>query len=123
VAKTRLDEAPGENFGCDETRWEGEIHPALVKRVPAFQRLKLAERWAGLYEMTPDHNPVLGPHPARKGLLLANGFSGHGFMMAPATGKVLSEVIRLGRCETFDIHPFRMSRFEEDDLAWDEAMI
>jgi hypothetical protein len=44
-------------------------------------------------------------------------------MMAPATGKVMSEVIRLGWCETFDIHPFRPSRFHENELAWDEAMI
>lgn len=123
VAKTALDEPPGENFDCDVDRWNREFRPALVRRLPAFERLELIEGWAGLYEMTPDHNPLLGEHPDLPGLLIVAGFSGHGFMMTPAAGKAMSELIRLGRCDTFDIHPFRPSRFHENDLAWDEAMI
>ena len=86
VARTRLDEPPGENFECDGDRWAVDFRPPLVARLPAFEAAELVEGWAGLYEMTPDHNPVLGEHPELTGFHLANGFSGHGLMMAPATG-------------------------------------
>jgi glycine/D-amino acid oxidase-like deaminating enzyme len=50
---------------------------------------------------------------------MAVGFSGHGVMLAPATGKALSELIGLGRCETFDLHPYRLERFVSGDLIPD----
>ena len=66
---------------------------------PRSRGLRDVEGWAGLYEMTPDHNPVLGEHPALGGFIFANGFSGHGLMMSPATGKIVSEFVRLGRSD------------------------
>ena len=123
VACTKLDEPPGENFACDHSRWEQEFLPPLRRRLPAHGEYSRVEGWSGLYEMTPDHNPVIGQHPDRPGLLFANGFSGHGLMMAPATGKAVSELVRLGRCETFDLTPLRLTRFDDDQLFWDEAMI
>ncbi len=124
LAFTKPDEPPGENFACDDSRWEDEFRPALVRRMPALKDAALpVEGWAGLYAMTPDHNAVIGEHPGLRGFVLANGFSGHGLMMAPATGKVVSEVIRLGRAETIDVTPFAADRFERDALFWDEAMI
>jgi glycine/D-amino acid oxidase-like deaminating enzyme len=123
VAKTNLDELPGENFTCDESRWSRDFLPDLVNRVPAFARLKLVEGWVGLYEMTPDHNPILGEHPALRGFFVANGFSGHGLMLSPATGQIVSELVRSGRCSTFDISPFAVDRFDRGELFWDEAMV
>ena len=123
VAKTRLDEPPGENFACDESRWLADFCPDLVRRVPAFRDLRLVEGWAGLYEMTPDHNPMLGEHPRLQGFFMANGFSGHGLMMAPATGKVMSELIRTGRAATVDVSDLSIERFVRGELFWDEAMI
>jgi glycine/D-amino acid oxidase-like deaminating enzyme len=123
VAKTRLDEPPGENFACDESRWARDFLPDLVNRVPSFANLTLVEGWAGLYEMTPDHNPVIGEHPALNGFFLANGFSGHGLMLSPATGKIVSELVRTGSSSTFDIRPFAVDRFERGELFWDEAMV
>ncbi len=123
VACTKLDEPPGENFACDHSRWEREFLPPLRRRLPAHGDYSRVEGWSGLYEMTPDHNPVIGQHPDRPGLLFANGFSGHGLMMAPAAGKAVSELVRLGRCETFDLTPLRPTRFDDDQLFWDEAMI
>ncbi len=123
LARTKLDEPPGENFACDESRWLADFYPDLVRRVPAFKDVRLVEGWAGLYEMTPDHNPMIGEHPALKGFFMANGFSGHGLMMAPATGKVVSELIRCGRSETFDISDLSIERFARGELFWDEAMI
>jgi FAD-dependent oxidoreductase domain-containing protein 1 len=123
VAFTTWDEPRGENFDVDERRWSAEFLPALTRRVPEFARLRDVEGWAGLYEMTPDHNPVLGEHPAVRGLVFANGFSGHGLMMSPATGKIVSEFVRLGRSDTFDVSIFAPDRFERGALVHDEATI
>ena len=97
--------------------------PRLTRRLPAFRELRDVEGWAGLYEMTPDHNPVLGEHPALRGFIFANGFSGHGLMMSPATGKIVSELVRLGRSETFDVSIFAPDRFARGALVHDEATI
>ena len=123
VACTRPEEPPGENFECDLSRWETDFRPALVRRVPGLEPLELIEGWAGLYAMTPDHNPLLGEHPAAPGFFLANGFSGHGLMMAPAVGKALSELIRTGRSDTVDVRCFDAGRFDRGELVHDEAMI
>lgn len=123
VAKTKLDEPMGENFAYDESRWWTDFLPALVNRVPAFEDLRLVNGWTGLYEMTPDHNPVFGEHPRLGGFYVASGFSGHGLMMSPATGKVMSEIIRTGAAQTVDVSRFAIDRFERGELAWDEAMI
>ena len=123
VACTRLDEPPGENFECDLSLWETDFRPPLVRRLPGLEPLTLIEGWAGLYAMSPDHNPLLGEHPAAPGFFLANGFSGHGLMIAPAVGKVLSELIRTGRAETVDVRCFDPGRFDRGELVHDEAMI
>jgi len=123
AAFTNWNESVGENFQADQGRWDAEFFPALVRRVPAFRDLREPEGWAGLYEMTPDHNPVLGEHPSFRGLIFANGFSGHGLMMSPATGKIVSEIIRLGRSETFDVSVFAPDRFERGALIHDAATI
>ena len=123
VACTKLDEPPGENFACDDARWESDFRPPLQARMPGLAPIELIEGWAGLYAMTPDHNPLLGEHPAAPGLVLANGYSGHGLMIAPAVGKVLSELIRLGRTETADVSCFAPDRFERGEPVHDEAMV
>ena len=73
--------------------------------------------------MTPDHNGIIDKHPEIEGLYIAGGFSGHGLMMSPATGKLMSELIRTGRFETVDATPLSFSRFQRNELFWDEAMI
>jgi FAD-dependent oxidoreductase domain-containing protein 1 len=123
VAFTKWDEPLGENFEAAATRWDEEFLPALVRRLPAFRELTNVEGWAGLYEMTPDHNPVIGLHPALSGLVFASGFSGHGLMMSPATGKIVSEIVRHGRSDTFDVSIFAPDRFERGALVHDAATI
>jgi FAD-dependent oxidoreductase domain-containing protein 1 len=123
VAFTKWDEPIGENFAADDDRWAREFHPALMRRLPAFEALSEVEGWAGLYEMTPDHNPVLGEHRSLQGFIFANGFSGHGLMMSPATGKIVSEIVRTGRSSTFDIALFAPDRFERGALVHDAATI
>ena len=123
VAHTRLDEPPGETFTCDLSRWEVDFRLPLVERVPKLEPVKLIEGWAGLYAMTPDHNPLLGQSSKLSNFFLANGFSGHGLMLAPAIGKVLSELIRTGQSETIDVTCLNPDRFEHGKPVHDEAMI
>ena len=123
VAFTNWNEQSGENLESDSGRWARDFHPAMVRRLPALKDVTNVTSWAGLYEMTPDHNPVLGFHPALGGLIFANGFSGHGLMMSPATGKIVSELVRLGRSETFDVSVFAPDRFDRGALVHDAATI
>ena len=68
-----------------------DIGAQLAHRVPAFESAGLAASWTGVYDVTPDWNPVLGPIDDVPGLLVAYGFSGHGFKLAPIVGRVLAQ--------------------------------
>ncbi|MGB9634633.1 MAG: NAD(P)/FAD-dependent oxidoreductase, partial [Chloroflexaceae bacterium] len=86
---------------------------AGLYRFPVLQQASLAtsQCWAGLYEITPDHNPILGRHPDLANYVDASGFSGHGIMHAPATGMLIAEEILDGRAHTIDIDDLRITRF------------
>jgi glycine/D-amino acid oxidase-like deaminating enzyme len=112
-------EPPGFNFDWDSAQFEAHILPTLRRRLPASGDIQLQRGWAGHYAVTPDENPILGPHPELPGLFMATGFSGHGVMLAPASGKVLSEIIRLGRYETLDATPYHLERFATGKLISD----
>jgi sarcosine oxidase subunit beta len=79
--------------------------------------------WAGLYEVTPDHHAIIGPAPGVEGLFLANGFSGHGVMHSPATGRIVSEMIVDGACRTLDASVLRVERFTEGNLLEETAVL
>jgi sarcosine oxidase subunit beta len=72
---------------------------------------------AGLYEMTPDHRAIIDRAPGVERIWLANGFSGHGVMHAPATGRIVSDLILHGKTDAFDIAPLRATRFAEGDAV------
>jgi len=110
---TKLDQKPGFIFDWSRDYFIDDIWPKLAERVPLFETLKLERGYAGLYEITPDECCILGEHPELTGFYLANGFSGHGVMQAPATGKLISELIRLGRYETLNANEFSLDRFEK----------
>ena len=118
-----MDEVPEERFDPEVGRFEDELLPSLSRRMPTMKPLKVLECWAGLYEMTPDQNAVLGEHRELAGFYVAAGFSGHGVMMAPATGAAMSQLIREGRCTLFDVSPLAPDRFERGELFWDDALI
>jgi sarcosine oxidase subunit beta len=90
---------------------ERVVEPAM-HRLPALEAAEVSNAWAGLYETTPDHNAVLGPPAAVSGLMLANGFSGHGLMHAPATGQLIAEWIVDGQ-PSLDLYALRLERFAE----------
>jgi sarcosine oxidase subunit beta len=103
------DQAPGFDTSTDWDFLEKVVEPAMA-RIPALADAEIAHGWAGLYETTPDHNAVLGPPAGVEGLMLANGFSGHGFMQAPAVGQLLAEWIVDGR-PSLDLSEMRLERF------------
>jgi sarcosine oxidase, subunit beta len=116
------DEPSSLNLEVDEA-WMLRTIEALCDRAPAFERATVQAGWAGFYEVTPDHNPVLGYVEERPGLVVAAGFSGHGFMQGPAIGMCLSELILDGASRTIDISEFRPSRFREGRLATEHNVI
>jgi sarcosine oxidase, subunit beta len=95
--------------------WLDQVLEAGLQRFPILEQAGLADNqcWAGLYEITPDHNPILGHHPERPGYVDASGFSGHGIMHAPATGLLIAEEILDGRAHTIDIDELRIGRFQQ----------
>jgi len=90
----------------------GLVEP-LVRRVPKLADAGIFRGVAGVYDMTPDERPLLGPVPGVQGLFLAAGFSGMGYKISPAVGVVLAEQILDGRARSVDARPFRPGRFAE----------
>jgi sarcosine oxidase subunit beta len=104
---------PDEGPGFDTTvRWDflPKAIEVAVLRLPALADAAVSHAWAGLYEMTPDHNPIIGPSPDVEGFYTIAGFSGHGFQHAPAAGRILADLIA-GRDPQFDLSPFAPERF------------
>ena len=87
-----------------------QVIDVAVKRLPALADASISHAWAGLYEITPDANPIIGPATDVDGLFLINGFSGHGFQHSPAAGRILADVI-VGRDPGFDLTAFAATRF------------
>ena len=87
-----------------------QVIDVAVTRLPALAEASISHAWAGLYEMSPDGNPILGAAAGVDGLYLINGFSGHGFQHSPAAGRILADVIT-GRDPEFDLAPFAAARF------------
>ncbi len=79
---------------------------------PEFADIEMATAWAGIIEVTPDELPVFGPLPGLDGLVVATGFSGHGFGMGPITGRLMAETIAEGK-PSLDIADLRFARFAE----------
>ena len=116
------DERASFSTDVDHRFIEDELLPTAVRVFPPIERAGVANMWAGLYEMTPDRHPIVGPAPVA-GLFLANGFSGHGFQHAPIVGKLLAELIVEGRAHTVDISSLGVDRFERGDLIVEDRVV
>jgi sarcosine oxidase subunit beta len=103
------DEPPSFNTHVDYCFLERVID-AAVARAPILEQAEIMRGWGGLYDITPDDNPIIGRLPGVEGLLCAIGFSGHGFQQGPPVGRVLSELILDGQTG-FDLSPFAHDRF------------
>jgi sarcosine oxidase subunit beta len=85
----------------------------LSRLVPGVADAAITGGWSGMYEVTPDWNPVMGTAATVAGLHYAAGFSGHGFKLSPAVGILMPEQVAEGRARTIDIFPYRVERFAE----------
>ena len=104
------DDPVGFDFVTNRKTFEERMWEDLVGHAPAFDRLKYIGAWAGLYAVnTFDGNALLGEYPTMKGLMLANGFSGHGFQQCHAVGRYLAELI-LGLSPKLDLSIFSPQR-------------
>lgn len=106
---------PHEPSTFDQTvQWDflERVTPVAARRLPALAEAPIAKAWAGLYEMTPDANPIIGPARDLDGFFLITGFSGHGFQHSPAAGRVLADVIT-GHDPGMSLAPFALERFAE----------
>jgi sarcosine oxidase subunit beta len=93
-----------------------------VRRLPALAHASISHAWAGLYEMSPDGNPIVGPVGDVAGLFLINGFSGHGFQHSPAAGRILADIIS-GRDPGFNLEPFALERFRTGAGASERCVV
>jgi sarcosine oxidase subunit beta len=91
----------------DESVFEDRLE-RLAHRYPHAAGIGIARAWAGLYDMTPDAHPIIGP--VGDGNYAACGFSGHGFMQSPAVGRAVAEELLRGE-STLDLGPYRLQRF------------
>ena len=92
-------------------------------RMAAFQDLKITDSWSCNYEMTPDDHPIVGAVPGTPGLYIAAGFSGHGFMHAPATAQLITEEMLDGKASTLDIADLSIERFRTGRTPFTAAVL
>lgn len=110
VGMSDPDEQPG--FQLDRTdSWIPRLTETMARRAPALLDVGLTGGWAGLYEVTPDHNALIGEADGVSRFLYATGFSGHGFLQGPAVGEVIRDLY-LGREPFVDISPLDARRFQ-----------
>lgn len=102
-------EGPGLLLGGPWDRPD-DLAPVALHRLPSLSELTIRPAWSGLYEMSPDHNAVVGAAASPAGFLYATGFSGHGFQQAPVVGDHLA-ALALGLPPALDLSPFSVERF------------
>jgi sarcosine oxidase subunit beta len=107
-------EKPGFDQSIDE-EWELKAMEAAASRMPLLENAGRMAGWAGLYEVTPDAHPIYGPTPV-EGFYIVGGFSGHGFMHGPISGKLMAEIILEGRATSVDVSSLDLARFREGRL-------
>ena len=97
-----------------------DVRARLAERYPSAAAAPVGRAWAGLYDMTPDAHPIIGP--IRDDVYVAAGFSGHGFMQSPAVGRAVAEEL-LELEPTFDLTPYRLERFAGDEVFPEELVL
>lgn len=115
------DQDPG--FHLDYSQdWLPRLSEAIGTRAPGLLDVGLRDGWAGLYEVTPDHNALIGRASTPSNFLYATGFSGHGFLQSPAVGEVVRD-LHLGRTPVIDVGPLTVRRFSDGATVRPETHI
>jgi len=108
------DEQPGFDLTLTDA-WLPRLTEVMQHRAPSIADMGVTSGWAGLYEVTPDHNALIGEAPTVHRFLYATGFSGHGFLQGPAVGEILRDMV-LRRPTFIDITPLSVERFDVSAL-------
>ena len=95
---------------------------ALERRCPALLDVGIAHRWSGLYEVTPDHNALIGEAVDVSRFLYATGFSGHGFLQGPAVGEAIRDLY-LRRERVVDVSPLSADRFSAGSIRAEHNIV
>jgi len=103
-------------------RFMEEMAKTTCELLPLLKNLRVVRQWAGLYEMTPDRQPIYGKVPELDGFIIAAGFSGHGFMFGPATGLVIAETI-MGETPSLPMHLLDRDRFARGEEQWEPSVV
>jgi glycine/D-amino acid oxidase-like deaminating enzyme len=98
----------------DERNLETGLHAAAAA-LPMFKGARIAHRWAGVIDVTPDALPVISPIAAIPGLFLSSGYSGHGFGIGPAAGRLTADMV-LGNAQAEELKPYRFERFADGSI-------
>lgn len=106
---------PDNEQGQVSMDYVAEVGAQAADRFPSFETAGLASSWTGVYDVTPDWNPVLGRIPDVSGLVVGYGFSGHGFKLSPGVGRVLAQEA-LGLPTDVPLKPYALERFRTGDL-------
>lgn len=117
----------GENEPQDlrnTTSWDflEKMTETALSILPDLKKTRVLRQWSGMYNISPDKQPIYGDVPGIKGLYLAIGFSGHGFMFGPATGLLMAEFI-LGEKTTLPIDKLHINRFENGELIAEASVV
>ncbi len=115
-------EAPGYQLAYDPTEWLPRMLEKAERAAPGLLDLGIQSGYAGLYAITPDHNQLIGEHAGVSRFLYAAGFSGHGFQMGPATGRIITSLY-LGQEPFIDVSSLDASRFDGEYSGAREAFI
>jgi sarcosine oxidase subunit beta len=99
-----------------------EMSRKLSHLMPALGPVKVVRQWAGLYDITPDAQPILGTTDGLEGLYQANGFSGHGFMIAPMTALLVAQAVA-GLTTSLDIERLNARRFTGGEVTTDRSVV
>ncbi len=95
--------------------WLEVLAELMERRTPMLDDVQLRRGWAGLYEITPDHNALIGKSSQVDGFLYATGFSGHGFLQGPAVGEIMADLY-LDRTPLIDISGLSLDRFASGEV-------
>ncbi len=116
---------PTEEFGYNTSTddgWLTGLSTVVSHRAPLLAEVGVAHGWAGLYEVTPDNNAVLGRSSAVNGFCYATGFSGHGFLQAPAVGEIVRD-LALDRTPAVDVTGFGLKRFDDAEVRPEHNLV
>jgi len=102
--------------------WLERVGGVMERRAPAMLEMGVAGGWTGFYEVSPDHNALIGRAEEIEGFVYGTGFSGHGFLQSPAVGEILRDLV-LGNAPFVDVTPLSASRFGRAEIRRERAIV